>query len=921
MAPAAPSAHAAWVPFAGAAPGGGRVREGSPIGAKNLNLRRRTPLSPLSQNTAGSGRQGALKQHCNTIIGGRAATKAEDGGGPQMPERAVPSRSPPARCPSPEDLAADRTRVKSEVRPAAAHPRRAAVLLCSCAAARSGSHSRVQVDSALSEIHESISELAILLQKDEVSSQLVRTVPTQWQQSPASSVASDRQSLLSDCGGAQGSRPQDVHPSSAPVLGQGTVKLLAAGSDYLLVGQEEEGEQMGNLVRFQSDDLGDKVGASNGDLSYDLSMSYSVLGTSRALGRGLGADAEQLTLGADNVDLTNLSMNLSHDDGTPLTSKPVLEESGLHESQRHVMGDCSQALQQPAENISVTVSDMTGSVHDTCELSRCDASKCSPSPLRCSRNHITPKLLNTSTVQILSPAAPPKAGLGIKFKQAHRGSGFPVAAVVPGGPADCAGITPGDILMFVSCNTMTTESSSKLVAMSIAQGGASLHIILRRGSRLTAALVRRAGSGAATIGTAIAKDPSRNPHICSVASGSPAEEAGIYAGDEVVAVGSQCVAHLERQDLLELLAGEAGSLVVLGLVRPGTSCGLEWVALRRRAGVPLSVRETNAIVPKVTHSLPAYAVQQNQYVDRKDEARGLGTVEHAVNTPRDVYKLCTRAAHVLEDESRVDAPTRVPDFARHGATSKSQQGTYKYGDETGKDGSGESGRAISADPELHVATHDTQLYLSHTRSGAMPDRRAEIACAGPNPRWQQPSVLQHALVPHASLRQAVVAVGGATVSMGADLFASRRSAGDKMSPTSGETTSNPSSARGGAEASLRGAGSKTRVGLPVETMLKSSRQTVSHVSAARAAAPHPSEMVSHSGGDDVISRTSSSASGPSIGWARGERLGGTKGVQGTKGLEGEALVAAALQHIQKYESRKEKAVKTEHSRRLDTDIA
>ena len=128
MAPAAPSAHAAWVPFAGAAPGGGRVREGSPIGAKNLNLRRRTPLSPLSQNTAGSGRQGALKQHCNTIIGGRAATKAEDGGGPQLPERAVPSRSPPARCPSPEDLAADRTRVKSEVRPAAGC--RAPLLLC-----------------------------------------------------------------------------------------------------------------------------------------------------------------------------------------------------------------------------------------------------------------------------------------------------------------------------------------------------------------------------------------------------------------------------------------------------------------------------------------------------------------------------------------------------------------------------------------------------------------------------------------------------------------------------------------------------------------------------------------------------------------------------------------------------------------------
>lgn len=38
-----------------------------------------------------------------------------------------------------------------------------------------------------------------------------------------------------------------------------------------------------------------------------------------------------------------------------------------------------------------------------------------------------------------------------------------------------------------------------------------------------------------------------------------------------------------------------------------------------------------------------------------------------------------------------------------------------------------------------------------------------------------------------------------------------------------------------------------------------------------------------------------------------------------KDLEGDALVAAALQHIQKYESRK--VVRTEHSRRLDTDIS
>ncbi len=44
-----------------------------------------------------------------------------------------------------------------------------------------------------------------------------------------------------------------------------------------------------------------------------------------------------------------------------------------------------------------------------------------------------------------------------------------IAEQVAGGPADCAGIAPADVLMYVACNTMTTSSSSKHVALSIAQ--------------------------------------------------------------------------------------------------------------------------------------------------------------------------------------------------------------------------------------------------------------------------------------------------------------------------------------------------------------------------------------------------------------------------------------------------------------------
>jgi hypothetical protein len=827
----------------------------------------------------------------------------------------------------------------------------------------------VQVDSALSEIHQSITELAVLLHRDEVASQLVRTVPTQWQLSPASSVASGRQSLLSDCG-AQGSHQKDAMSS---VLGQGTVKLLASASDYLSDGHElQAAEQPANRFRSQSHEHGDNA-IGNWDLSYDLSMSYSVLGTSRAAGVGHAAFSEQSAPGTDDVDLTIASLNLSHDDAPPLTGKPMLEESGLQfEAQRHVMGDCSHALQQSAQNISVTVSDVTGSLHDTCELSRCEASKCSPSPARCSQNQITPKLLNASTMQILSPAAPPKAGLGIKFKQLQRGMGFPVAAVVPGGPADCAGISPGDILMFVSRNTMTTESSSKLVAMSIAQGGTALHIILRRGSRLNAVLVRRSGPGATTIGTAIAKDPSRNPHVCSVASGSPAEEAGIFAGDEVVAVGSQCVAHLERQDLLEMLAGDAGSLVVLGLLRHGTAGGLEWVALRRRAGVPLTVSESNAIVPKTITPLLAHAMQQNQYVERKDQSEAhdsrapfglsstLSSSQPAATPPRNLYTSHTHAAHAVEDKRENNEAQRAADSTIHATVPKSQQGTYVHCGETGTTGSGvlhgEPARAISADPQLHFANRDPQLYLSHARSNATPSRLSDTRAdnviagsgtvtAGSGPRCKQPPVLQRTHVPHASLRQPVVAVGGATVSMGADLFALRQSAVDDRSAPPNVSPNPAYSSHGGVEAAARGDGGKTLIGLPVETLLKSSRQSVPNVSATRAAAPHPAEAASRTGrtaAGAVVSRASSSSgeSRISVGarsgtlydtksaqgtnqleGARGGKLYDTRAALSTKELGGDALVAAALHHIHKYESRKEKVVKTEHSRRLDADIA
>ena len=100
------------------------------MGAKNLNLRRRMPLSPLNRNTAdGRSRAGdiqpkALQQRSDIALGGKAGllTKGGDGGWSKSFSPAVSTlelevpAQPAGLQARPGHLAANRTRVKSEVR-------------------------------------------------------------------------------------------------------------------------------------------------------------------------------------------------------------------------------------------------------------------------------------------------------------------------------------------------------------------------------------------------------------------------------------------------------------------------------------------------------------------------------------------------------------------------------------------------------------------------------------------------------------------------------------------------------------------------------------------------------------------------------------------------------------------------------------
>jgi len=132
---------AAWEPFGelAAHTGDARKMQVGTVGAKNLNLRRRMPLSPLNQNTQNrqndvggirGKQQHALTQHSNTALGGKAVllSKLEDGGWAQgispscdvllSPDTNNADCRAAARA-SPQEMAANRSRIKKEV---TAHP-------------------------------------------------------------------------------------------------------------------------------------------------------------------------------------------------------------------------------------------------------------------------------------------------------------------------------------------------------------------------------------------------------------------------------------------------------------------------------------------------------------------------------------------------------------------------------------------------------------------------------------------------------------------------------------------------------------------------------------------------------------------------------------------------------------------------------
>ncbi|MBI2827684.1 MAG: RIP metalloprotease RseP [Acidobacteria bacterium] len=139
-----------------------------------------------------------------------------------------------------------------------------------------------------------------------------------------------------------------------------------------------------------------------------------------------------------------------------------------------------------------------------------------------------------------------------------------VGAVVPGSPAEQAGIQRGDLILDVAGDQVDTWED-----LFIAVGtrpGRDVPVTLRRAGRTQSVTVRPVGETRFEIGN-IGVLPDINPIVASVIAGEPAERAGIRAGDVVLAVNGERM--VTRTQLIEAISRNGGREIELTVRRDG----------------------------------------------------------------------------------------------------------------------------------------------------------------------------------------------------------------------------------------------------------------------------------------------------------------------------------------------------------------
>lgn len=148
-----------------------------------------------------------------------------------------------------------------------------------------------------------------------------------------------------------------------------------------------------------------------------------------------------------------------------------------------------------------------------------------------------------------------------------------VLRVVPGMPADGAGIRPGDVVTEVDGRPV--RSLEEMQWALVGKAGQRIPVVVQRDGRPVKVVVTPSGEGASRNRGLIGIAPNRAPPVVAIRSGGPAERAGVQMLDRVLSVNGRPVADLPA--LEREIAGVTGPELTLELARrvPAELPGLE----------------------------------------------------------------------------------------------------------------------------------------------------------------------------------------------------------------------------------------------------------------------------------------------------------------------------------------------------------
>jgi regulator of sigma E protease len=186
-----------------------------------------------------------------------------------------------------------------------------------------------------------------------------------------------------------------------------------------------------------------------------------------------------------------------------------------------------------------------------------------------------------------------------------------VGRVLPGSPAEKAGIKPGDVI--VSFAEKDVETWQGLLMRVVPRANREVPIVIRRdGQRQQFTIVPEAQTKYEIGDLGIA--PSIHPEIALVVPGSPAEEVGLRVKDVIVSFNGTDTTGYTLQQMIGEIGKRAGQPVVLGIVRDGKPMDVRVTPRATdgvgRLGVQLSPFETVTINPGFVQAI-GMSVRQN----------------------------------------------------------------------------------------------------------------------------------------------------------------------------------------------------------------------------------------------------------------------------------------------------------------------